>query len=767
MTASLGLRNRTRQCRFPALRLLPGLAIVLLAGCQPPNPEAPPEAGSQSPAISSEPLMLPSAAHGADNGPVPLTFGSSANRPAGPPDIVMGTGQFVNPPRASPGGQQVVLTGNDVTLDFTNVDVRDVLKSVLGDLLKLSYTVDPAVQGAITLQTGQPIPRSAVIDVLNTTLGLSGIALVDRGGLYLAVPIANAVRQAPLDASVGFVTRVVPLRYVAVTDLAPALEPLVPPGATLKSDPSRNIMIVSGSARDVGTVMDNIATFDVDYLRGLSFALLPLSNGKARDVANDVTNLLKTSGPSVADMVKVVPIERMNAVLVTSMQPSYLQRVRGWVERFDRGDGRSEQQLFVYRVQNGRAADIARVLRRALGIEGSDAGGLDQQGANGETPQASPTSATAGGPDTSQSSPSGGSQTGASAAGSSLAKADPLASVGAAAALTGGVGVQSTDVRVTADRVNNALIITATAQDYAPIQAALEKLDVPPLQVLIDATVAEVTLSNKLNLGLQYYFNSGNFTGIFAPSLSPVAAAANGAGAAAAAAAAAATPGQTIASTFPGIGFLSGFNLGYSSGGTNIVLQALSALTKVRVLSSPNLLVLNNGTARLQVGSQVPITTQSATTNTSQTVNSIGYKDIGVILSITPRVNASGLVLLDMSEEISQTVLPTTNNFASQTSPTISQRRVNSSVAVHDGQTIGLAGIITENRQNGTSGLPWLKDLPGVGFLFGVRSDQVERTELIMLVTPHVIRNQNEGDAVTQELRRKLRLTIPVVARQR
>ncbi|WP_048862928.1 type II secretion system protein GspD, partial [Acidisphaera rubrifaciens] len=302
--------------------------------------------------------------------------------------------------------------------------------------------------------------------------------------------------------------------------------------------------------------------------------------------------------------------------------------------------------------------------------------------------------------------------------------------------------------RVTADRSNNALIITATAQEYAPIEAALQKLDIAPLQVLIDATVAEVTLTDNLSLGLQYYFNSGVFRGIFAPGVKPIA----GTG-----------TGQSLFSTFPGVGFLSGFNFGYSFGGTNIILQALASLTTVRVLSSPNLLVLNNGTARLQVGDQVPIATQSATstlTNTAQTVNSIAYKDTGIILNIIPRVNAGGLVLLDMAEEISS---PRGTTTSALDSPTISQRRVTSSVAVRDGQTIGLAGLITDNRQNSTVGIPWLKDLPYVGFLFGTQSEALTRTELIVLITPHVVRTLEDGDAVTQELRDKLRMTAPVL----
>jgi general secretion pathway protein D len=737
-------------------RLLPVLISGFLVACNPGNQEPPPEAGGQS-TITSQSLTPTSLSGQLSGQPIPLNLGAATNRPVGSPEVVLGTGRFVGAEGASSASQRITLVGSDVTLDFTNVDIRDLLKSVLGDLLKLAYTIDPAVQGTITLQTGRPIPRAAVIDVLNTTLQLSGVTLVAREGMYLAVPIANAARQAPLGGTTGFVTRIVPLEYVGAAELERALEPLVPAGATVKSDATRNILIVSGTARDVDNIAANVATFDVDYMRGLSFALLPLRNGRARDITNDITNLLKSSGRSMTDMVKVVPIERMNAIFVTSMQPAYLQRVQGWVERFDRGDGRAEQQLFIYRVQNGRAADLAGVLRRALGIETTDTRGGGASGPPSSDLQANPPqsgTASPSGMDIVQSVVSGTVPPPTSAPGSPQLRSDPLASVGAAAALAGGnvAGAATTDIRVTADQTNNAIVVTATAQDYAPIEAALQKLDVTPLQVLIDATVAEVTLTNQLNLGLQYFINSGNFHAIFAPG---VATPKNS------------TPPLTINSSFPGFGFLQGLNLAYTSGGTNIVLQALSQLTTLRVLSSPNLLVLNNGTARLQVGDQVPIATQSAQstlTNTAQTVNSISYKDTGVILTMTPRVNASGLVLLDLSEEVSQ---PTNTTTSSLTSPTISQRRVTSSIAVNDGQTIGLAGLIRESRENSNSGLPWLKDLPVIGGLFGVRGDSAVRTELLVLITPHVIRNREEGDAVTRELRQKLRLTIPIVARQR
>ncbi len=405
---------------------------------------------------------------GGTGAPVALNFGANTNRAFGAPEVVLGTGTFVGPSR-SPPGPQVTTVGDAVTLDFSNVDIRDVLKNVLGDLLKVSYTVDPAVQGTITLQTGRPIPRTSIIDVLETTLQLSGVALVARNGLYVAVPIANAPRQAPIGGTSGFVTQVVPLQYVTAADLERALEPLTPPGAQIKSDAIRNILIVSGSDADVRSIVNNIATFDVDMLHGLSFALLPLRNAKAREIANDVTNMLKSSGRSIADMVKINPIDRMNAVLVTSMQPAYLERVRGLVERFDRGAGGAEQQLFVYRVQNGRATDLARVLRRALGIESANGGGGPGGPSEATSPDNSggpaPSAAAApSGLDISQGSVSGNPPASAAPPGSPQLQSDALASVTTAAnSLTGAAGAMTTGIRVTADPTNNALIVTATA----------------------------------------------------------------------------------------------------------------------------------------------------------------------------------------------------------------------------------------------------------------------------------------------------------------
>ncbi len=521
----------------------------------------------------------------------------------------------------------------------------------------------------------------------------------------------------------------------------------------MRADASRDALIVSGTDQSVSDILDDIAIFDVDALRGVSFALLPLANAQAGDVAREVTSLIGAAGGGIAGLVHVTPIDRLNAVLVTSMRPAYLTQVRGWVASLDRSGGNGEPQLYVYRVQNGRAADLAAVLRQALGIAGSAA------------PAASATPAPPGATTALPPPPLDQAVTPGLSAGSSRIpailtgglpndRATPRGPFDSTAAAAG-----ESSIRVTADEANNALVISATPQDYSVIESALQKLDIRPLQVLIDATIAEVDLTNQLSFGLQYYFRSGNFRAVFSPNIqnattAPSSTSPNG------------TPTSVIGTStvFPGFGFLPGANLAVASlGGSAVILNALKQLTHVEVLSSPNLLVLNNQPARLQVGDQVPIETQSATsilTPGAPVVNSIEYRDTGVILNITPRVNAGGLVLLDIAEEVSDVVQTTTSSLDT---PTISQRRVTSSVAVRDGQTIALGGLIKDTRTKSNSGIPVLKDIPYLGWLFGTRSDQLSRTELIVMITPHVVRDGSDAQSVTDELRRKLRLTIPVL----
>ena len=720
------------------------LACLLISGCG--NRTSVTQATVAQPA-SVAPLLIPTASNSQLN-----VLPQTAPRPKMNASVVHGTGVFVGTPRFEPTSALPGAFGDPVTLDFAGADVRDVVRSVLGDVLKVPYVIDPAAQGNVTLQTGGPIPRSAVFSHLETALRLVGLAVVETSGLYRVVPLAQASREVQLSAlggQTGFVARVITPRYVPAAELDRLLQPFVPSGTSLRAEPSRNVLIVSGPASDVTALLDNLSVFDVDTLRGLSTALLPLKAASAKDVAKDVSAMLASLGDS-AQLVRVAPLERINALLVTSMRPEYIDRVRRWVAGLDKSNDISERHIIVYRVQNGRAANLASVLRKTFGIAGS------------ESDNAADASGQGGGPGLDTSGPASGTGLAGPQAGGS-GGANPLlgglpngqqfgtpASVAPPGSQPGqgqANGQPASGIRITADETNNALLILATQQEFSTMEAALRQLDIAPLQVMIEATLVEVDLTDQLAYGLQYYVKSGNFQALFAQTPSG------------------GTGGSNTA--FSGFPFASGLNLAYgTAAGSNVVLQLLQQLTNTKVLSSPNLLVLNNQPARIQVGDQVPIATGSATSTISANapiVNSIEYRDTGIIMKITPRVNASGVVSLDIGEEVSNVSSTTTSSL---NSPTISERRLDTTVSVSDGQTVALGGLISDNRSRQTNGIPVLQNIPGIGFLFGQKSNSHSRTELIAILTPHVIRSAYDARLITQELQAKLPLTIPLRATQ-
>jgi len=263
----------------------------------------------------------------------------------------------------------------------------------------------------------------------------------------------------------------------------------------------------------------------------------------------------------------------------------------------------------------------------------------------------------------------------------------------------------------------------------------LQQIDIPPLQVLIEATIAEVTLANELRYGVQYFINSGQVGAILTQS--PISS-------------------SGITPPLPGFAFA-------ASGGLSqprVLIDALSERTQTTILSTPRLLVLDNQTARLQVGDVVPIVTSTAVSTLTATplqVNSVQYRDTGVVLEVTPRVNASGFVSLDISQSVSDVVRTTTSGIDS---PTIRQRRIRSSIGVQNNSTILLGGLIRDDNGRSQSGIPFLHDLPVVGALFGSRDETAGRTELVVLLTPRVVRNQEEASDMTHELARKFQAVL-------
>jgi len=695
--------------------------------------------------------------------PAPAPPGAAA--PPRGPEFKVGTGEFVD--RGAAAARPVELgRRGDITFNFVDTNIREVVRSILGDELKANYIIDPKVQGTVTVQTSRPMAREALVGALEDILRLAGAALVRGDGLYEVVPAAEAprggtspeLRPAPGARVEGFSVQIVPLRFVAAGEMAKILEPVAPQGSVLRVDEARNLLLLSGTARELESLLEMVDLFDVDWLSGTSFALYPLEAASAKDLVSELESVLGGDDGPLAGLVRLVPIERINTVLVITPRAEYLSQVGLWIERLDRGGDSVQQRLYVYYVQNGRAADLAVILRDifalpqprgagavelAPGLSPTEITGRQARGAGREalSPARQRVEAQRAAADQERRRIAGerppaqaGAQPGAQAAAPGGGGPAPRLAPGA-----GELAPQVTsDVRIIADEANNALVIMATPQEYRQISVALAKLDIVPLQVLIEATIAEVTLNDQLRYGVQWFIKDLENVDI---TLSEVAEGA-------------------VAQLFPGFSAL------FRSGADpRVVLNALASVTDVNVISSPQLMVLDNQTALLQVGDQVPIAIQQAVSvgdPEAPIVNAIEFRDTGVILSVTPRVNAGGLVTMEIEQEVSDVAATTTSGIDS---PTIQQRRIQSTIAVQSGETVALGGLIRDRQGVTKSGVPLLQNIPFLGALFRDTSSTGGRTEILVLISPRVVRSRHEARDVTEELKRRFRALVPLGAR--
>ena len=711
-------------------RVLFAGTVVLLSSCAEKAGAVP----GQAAPVTLQPATA-SASATADPQPLASTTTSSnatPNAAAPTTQIYRGTGNVVGttpPPTAEAAS---VDQQGDITLNFVNADVRDVAKAILGDFLKLNYAVGANVQGTITIQTSQPLPHDKVLPVLEQALRLNGMALVKADNIYKVVPLADAPHETgatPVDAhhgplEPGYGVSIVPLRYVGAAEMQKLLTPLAPAQGIIHADPVRNVLIIEGTEQERTTMLDDIALFDVDWLAGMSFALYTPRYTDAEDLAQELNQVVGGGTGPLAGVVRIVPIARLNAVLAISPQAKYLDQLRSWVQRLDRAGQGSDRRIFVYHVENGRASDLAAVLVKVLfgttyestskhSAPPGDVFATPSQMAGGTAANSPPNSSSSmqSGPGEQEMFESGGSGT---------------------------VSKEMANVNITADEANNALVVMATPQQYSVIENALHQLDTVPLQVMLEAAIAEVTLTNDLKYGVQYFFQPNDKHQLVLSNSSTAA----------------------ITPAYPGFSYI--FTPGNN---IKIILNALSDVTHVEVISSPQVLVLNNQTATLQVGDQVPVATaqqQSTLVGNATLVNTIEYHDTGVILKVTPRVNQGGNVMMDISQEVSDVASTTSSTLDS---PTIQLRKINSTVAVHDGETVALGGLIKDSRTRDRNGIPILSDIPLLGNLFRTTENDDTRTELMVLITPHVVDSTQKARSVTEELRQKLPTVQPLLKR--
>ena len=621
--------------------------------------------------------------------------------------------------------EPVKFIGDDVSLNFEQAPLSEVMHAIMGDILQLDYVVDRPVQGQVTLRTRTPIPRGELLEVLESLLKANNALLIKGSdGRYLVTGSQGSRLSPeisnPASSDAGFSTIIVPLRYISATNMAEILQPVAEERSFVLVDNRRNILMLAGTRDQLDGWLDIVTTFDVDQLQGMSVGMFPLENSNVEDVAEALSAMLDSGGQE--DLVRVVPVKRLNSLLILTPRSHYLDTLGVWIERLDSvPDSKFEKRIFVYPVQNTSARRISELLN---GLYADELGVVttmesDASGGGGVAPGMSGESV-------------GGGSSGISA-GSNNDERDmggEIMSIGAMSDSRGPSMME--DVRVVADDDNNALMIYSTGKQFDMIKTALEQLDTVATQVIIEASILEVSLNDSLEYGLEWTFSNGlnsdnEGTGILSAVGGPLSAA-NGAG--------------------------FSYTVANAAGNIKAVLNALAKESLLNVISTPSVKVLDNNTAFIHVGDQVPIISEQSTgLNVNDRITqSVTYKDTGVQLEVTPSVNAGGLVTMDIQQSVTDV-----GPLVEGQQPTFLERSIMSRVSVRSGQSVVLGGLIRENAANAESGIPFLQTLPWVGPLFGSTKKANRRTELLVIITPRALASENDLREVSEEMRAQIR----------
>ena len=745
-----------------------GRAAAPSAAASPSTPAPAPLPGNVVISVQPAPAGAPAAA-----APAPVAQAESPPAPmAQGVQMIRGDDRVIAAPK--PGAP---VTGGAAGLKFENAPLGDVVHVIMRELAKVNYLIHPPITGAVTLSTQGNVSADDAVFLLENALLANGFVMAQdaRGTYHIGRPdvvrnvvpaVRQAVKAAPMQPGHGAI--IIPLKYIGAAEMAAILKPMAPGEAIVRVDTVRNLLVMTGNRSQAEGWLDIVSTFDVDMLKGMSVAVIPLKHittkevqlalqifspgggaalaaasggaGAAAPAGNTAAALQGQSAaarnpanptgavPGVGQAaagaslsaafplfgaLRVVPLERLNSVLIVTPRAAYIDEAKAWLDKIDRpGASATEPQLFVYPVQNGSAAHLANVLS---GLFGTGSG------------QATPTANSGVAPALAQGGMVGGTATGAGGAGAALNPNAGRSNVQGAGITT--VSFAS-GLRVMADGINNAVLIYGTAAEYAKVEATLKRLDVPPSQVLIEASIVEVTLNDDLQYGLQWAFSEQKNGGIGQGVLSRAA-------------------GAALGSTPAGFSY----TWASSTGDVRAVLNALADKSLVKVISSPSLMVMDNHTASIAVGTQQPVQSGQTVTTGGNVSSNIQYKDTGVNLSVTPSVNSGNMVAM----QLNQSVTDVGSIDAATGQRSFLQRQIGSKVAVRSGETIVLGGLIRDNSTVGRTGLPFLSDIPIVGNLFGTSSKNSGRTELLVMITPRVVRSDMEIKDLVNDVRERMK----------
>lgn len=580
------------------------------------------------------------------------------------------------------------------TVNFVDARVDEAAQTIFGDLLDESYNIDPRVQGRVTVNTPRPVSREGLLSLFEASLSINNAALVFADGAYRVMPAGEAqtsgLARFATASQPGWGVTAIPLRFVSATEIRTLMESVVTRPGALRADPARNLLLILGSAPERRNMAAAAEAFDVDWMAGMSVAMVPLVNASADDVIQEIRSIYSPGTDGNSGALRLQRIERLNAILVIAPSRELLDQAREWISTLDLG-GADGSTLRAYFLENGEAEATAALLTELLG-DGA-LGGVAPDLESGT----------------------------ASSSGSSSR-----------------TGNTNGGIRIIADTINNAILVLADQPGQALVERALESIDRTPVQVVIEAVIAEVTLNDTLRYGVQFFFEGDGVDGIADTSR-----------------------GGFGVDGFDANGNFPGFNMLLETGGdARVALDALSRVTDLTVVSSPTVLVRDNHTANFQVGDEVPIVTRqsnSVINPDSPVVNNVEFRDTGVLLTVTPRVSSTGMVTMEIEQEVSNVA----SGSATSLTPTISTRSLSTTVSIRSGQTVILGGLIDESRDSGRDGIPGIARIPFIGDALSQTNISTTRTELLIFLTPRVIDSDEDAAAITNEIRQRMELLRP------
>jgi general secretion pathway protein D len=710
-----------------ARRLVLVLAIVLIAASCSTTSRGPIRPTSTGKTIkTASTTTLP------DNQPV---IAATATADPGVTDIEIfeGTGVFIDE-EAARRAPEVVSEDGEIVLNFEGESIQSVVQTILGEVLQETFVIGPGVSGEVTFSTSRAVSRDQLMPILELLLRWNGATIVFSEGRYHILPVSDAIKGhlfpeiGSVERSRGYSVRAVPLQYISAAEMAKILEPYVREGGIVKADDFRQIIFLAGTPEELRNYLKTVEIFDVDWLEGLSVGIFPLHTVDVDSIITELETIFGSNAESpLAGMFRFVPLERLGSIMVITFEEAYLYKAEEWIKILDRGAAGAGKQLYVYRVKNLEAPILAGYLTQLFGGDPGQPTSNTPQGtlAPGLEPVQIGT---------------------VSDFNQSRLGSDQQA--GQQGVQGGAIDLGTGDIRITSVLETNSLLIQATQAEYNSVLAAIRRIDIEPLQVLIESQVLDVELNEELQFGVNWFLT--NNAGLIPPSIgdtdSYLQSAAFGSG----------------SSESGGFNFLTTLATPLANGLPFIqaTIAALDEVTDVRSLAAPSLLVRNNATATITVGTQVPVQSSSISTGgIGNVVSSAQYVSTGITLTVTPRINPGGLVYMDITQDISR---PGARDPDISTSgnPPINNKSVTSQVAVQSGQTVFLGGLISEQDSRGRTGVPYLSRIPWIGPLFGSKTKAGFRSETLVMVTPTVIENTADLKEISVDMEKKF-LRVP------